>query len=423
MGRLIIKGGTPLAGTIRVSGSKNATLPLMAAAILCHRNVTLRNVPDLTDVNHMGDALSYAGMKTGFADGIITVKTEDPSRVHIPYEVSRMMRASIVFLGPLLASRGKAEVALPGGCAIGPRPVDLHLKGLSALGADISISRGVIRAEAGKLTGAHIYLGGNYGSSVLATANVLMAASRAKGETVIEHAACEPEIVELSLFLRELGVRIEGAGSHCIIVEGVDEYEDKEIEFTVIPDRVEAGTLMILGALPGNDLTIENVPRLHLGAVVDKLEQARVRFEWEPGTCRIIPPDSFKSVDVTTLPFPGFPTDLQAQMMAVLSTASENSTITEKVYPDRWMHIGEFNRMGASIRKEGNTAFITGVDSLSGTQVRASDLRASAALLIAGLMAEDETEVLDIHHLDRGYDNLEKKLNTAGASIERIEDV
>ena len=269
----------------------------------------------------------------------------------------------------------------------------------------------------------NVYLGGNYGSSVLATANVMMAASRAEGRTVIEHAACEPEIVELSLFLKELGVNIEGAGSHCLIIEGVREYEEKEIEFTVIPDRIEAGTLMILGSLPGNDLIIENVPRLHLGSVVDKLESANVRFAWKPGSCRVIPPDSFRSVDVTTLPYPGFPTDLQAQMMAVLSTASENSTITEKVYTDRWMHIGEFNRMGASIRKEGNTAFITGVKSLSGTQVRASDLRASAALVIAGLMADNETEVLDIHHLDRGYDNLEKKLCSVGASIERVEDV
>jgi len=423
MDKLLIQGGTPLKGTIRVSGSKNGTLPLMAAAILCHEKVTLRNVPNLTDVRHMGSALEYAGMKTEFLDSTITVETADPSKIHIPYEVSQMMRASIAFIGPLLAKRGKAEVSLPGGCVIGTRPVDLHLKGLSALGVDIRITRGIISAKAGSMKGAHIYLGGSHGSSVLATANVMMAASKAEGRTVIEHAACEPEIVELSLFLKELGVHIEGAGSHCLIVEGVKEYEEKEIDFTVLPDRIEAGTLMAMGSLPGSELTIQNAPRLHLGAVADKLESADVTFEWQAGSCKVIPPSSFRSVDVTTLPYPGFPTDLQAQMMAVLSTASENSTITEKVYPDRFMHIGEFNRMGARIRKEGNTAFITGVDSLSGTRVRASDLRASAGLLIAGLMADNETEVLDIHHLDRGYDNLDKKLNSVGACIERMKDV
>jgi UDP-N-acetylglucosamine 1-carboxyvinyltransferase len=423
MSKLVIKGGTPLKGTVRISGSKNGTLPLMAAAILAHKKVVLRNTPDLTDIRHMGNALKYVGMNAEFAPDTITIQTEDPSKVEIPYEVSQMMRASIAFLGPLLAKRKHAKVALPGGCIIGPRPVDLHLKGLAALGADIKIEHGFIKAEAKKLKGAHIYLGGNYGSSVLATANVMMAASAAEGVTIIEHAACEPEIVELGLFLKELGVVIEGEGSHCLKITGIPEYDEKEIEFTVVPDRIEAGTFLVIGSMPGNELEIENLPRLHLGAAVDKLEQADVTFTWGPGSCKIHAPSSIRCVDITTLPYPGFPTDLQAQMMAVLSTAAENSTITEKVYPDRFMHIGELNRMGAIIRKEGNTAFITGVDELSGTQVRASDLRASAAMVIAGLMADYETEIFDIHHLDRGYDNLEKKLISVGAEIERVEDV
>jgi len=423
MEKLVVKGGTPLEGTVKVSGSKNAVLPLMAAAILAPGRVTLRNVPDLTDVRYMAEALRCAGMEAEREGGTLVVRTVDESKVEIPYAVSRTMRASVVLLGPLLAARGRARVALPGGCVIGPRPVDLHLKGLQALGVEISIEHGNITARAGRMKGAYIYLGGNYGSSVLATANVMMAASRAEGTTVIEHAACEPEIVELALFLKEIGVPVKGAGSHCVIVEGVKEYAVKDIDFTVIPDRIEAGTFLIIGSLPGNRLQVENVPRLHLGAVVDKLESAGVRFEWGPGSCRVVPPASFRAVDVTTLPYPGFPTDLQAQMTAVLTTAAGNSTVTEKVYPDRFIHIGEFNRMGARIRKEGNTAFITGVEALSGTQVRASDLRASAALLIAGLMADNETEVMDVHHLDRGYDNIEKKLNAVGAVIERVEDV
>jgi UDP-N-acetylglucosamine 1-carboxyvinyltransferase len=268
-----------------------------------------------------------------------------------------------------------------------------------------------------------VYLGGNFGSSVLATANVMMAAAAADGQTVIEHAACEPEITELALFLRELGVRIEGAGSHCIIIEGVPEFREDDIEFTVLPDRIEAGTYMIMGAAGGNELTLENVPRLHLGCVTDKLESMGVQFEWEPGRCRVIAPDRISPADITTLPYPGFPTDLQAQIMTLLTVASNNSTITEKVYPERFIHVGELNRMGARIRKEGPTAFIAAVDSLSGTQVRASDLRASAALVLAGLMADGQTEVLDIQHLDRGYDNIDEKLRGAGAQIERADRV
>ncbi len=423
MGSIIINGGRKLEGTIPVSGSKNGTLPLMAACILTGGKVTLVNAPNLSDIRHMGDALRYAGMKVEFTGNRMVIHEEDSSAVEVPYEVAQTMRASIAFIGPLLARRKKAKVALPGGCIIGPRPIDLHLKGLKALGADIRIEHGFVIAEADRLTGGHVYLGGNYGSSVLATANIMMAAAAAHGQSVIEHAACEPEIVELALFLKELGVEVEGAGSHCMIIKGVPELPDDDIEFTVIPDRIEAGTYMIMGAVPGFDLTVEHVPRLHLGCVIDKLESAGVGFEWSPGSCRIIPPDEIQPVDVTTLPYPGFPTDLQAQLTTILATASKNSTITEKVYPERFMHVGELNRMGARIRKEGNTAFINGVEKLSGTAVRASDLRASAALVLAGLIADGETEVHDIHHLDRGYADMDGKLRGVGALIERKDNV
>lgn len=423
MDKLKIQGGISLKGTVRISGSKNSTLPLMSASILSDKQVKLRNVPALSDIHHMAEALRYAGKNVVFNKSTLTITTSDPAKHEIPYAISRKMRASISLLGPLLAKRGKAKVALPGGCIIGTRPIDLHLKGLHALGVQIDIQHGFIIAEAKYLKGTRIYLGGNFGSSVLATTNILIAASVAQGQTVIEHAACEPEIVELSLFLKELGVTIKGAGSHCITIEGVDRLEEKDIDFTVIPDRIEAGTYMIAGSIAGNRLQLENVPRLHLGALIDKLESIGVRFKWDPGSCEVIPPDEIIPVNVTTLPYPGFPTDLQAQITAFLSTASKNSTVTEKVYPERFIHIGELNRMGANIHKEGNTAFITGVKSLSGTQVRASDLRASAALVIAGLMAEGETVISDIYHLDRGYDNMEKKLNKVGAKIERVEDV
>ena len=422
MDKLLITGGSSLKGTIQVSGSKNGTLPLMSAAILSHKKVTLRNVPDLTDVRHMGDALTYAGMETEFTDEKITVTTADPSKVDIPYEVSQMMRASIAFLGPLLAKRGKADVALPGGCIIGTRPVDLHLKGLSALGADISITRGTISAKADNLKGAHVYLGGNYGSSVLATANVMMAASRAEGRTVIEHAACEPEIVELSLFLKELGVNIEGAGSHCLIIEGVREYEEKEIEFTVIPDRIEAGTYMCAAAITNSEVTINKIRPDHLEAVTSKLEQMGFGIEVHENSLTVKPAKKIKAVDIITQEYPAFPTDMQAQFLALCTQANGVSMIEERLFENRFMHVSELQRLGADIKLKGNSATVLGKMDLVGADVMATDLRASSALVLAAMVAEGTTDVHRIYHLDRGYVELEKKLQKLGAKIKRLKE-
>jgi UDP-N-acetylglucosamine 1-carboxyvinyltransferase len=353
-------------------------------------------------------------------DGAVGIDLESSEPYTARYKHVRQMRASVCTLGPLLARRKRAKVSLPGGCVFGPRPIDLHLKGLAALGAEIRINHGYIEAEAKRLRGATVFLGGPFGSSVLGTANIMMAATLARGTTVIESAACEPEIADLGRFLVAMGARIEGVGSPRLVIDGVPELSGAE--YTIIPDRVEAGTFLLAGAITRGDVTVRKARIEHLTAVIHVLRQAGLTISAEDDTVRVRKNGGFHSVDVTTLPYPGFPTDLQAQMLALLSIADGISVITEKVYPDRFIHISELARMGASIRKEGSSAIVSGVKKLSGAPVMASDLRASASLLLAGLVAAGTTTVSRIYHLDRGYERIEERFKALGAVIWREPD-
>ncbi len=424
--QLEIHGGKVLNGTVEISGSKNGSLPILFASILAEEPVTLRNVPPLSDIHTTLKILSELGLSVESqgevdADGLtIRIAAAGELEATAPYDMVRRMRASICCLGPLLARQGRARVSLPGGCAIGDRPVDLHLKGLRALGADIRIEHGYIEARADRLVGATTYLSGPFGPTVLGTANVMMAASRAEGVTTIEGAACEPEIRGLARFLQALGVPVEGAGTHQVRIEGQPNL--RGADFTMPPDRIEAGTYILTGALAGGEIRVEGCDPSELRSLFDVLERMGVPHEIGEDYVIVTGVPRLKPVDVATLPFPGFPTDLQAQLMAVLTRAQGIGLITEKVYPDRFMHVAELNRLGARIRKEGPTAIIDGGHRLSGADVMASDLRASASLVMAGLIAEGTTRIHRIYHLDRGYVNMEKKLNRLGAKIERIHD-
>ena len=417
MDKIIIKGGKKLSGQVDISGAKNAVLPILAATLLTDEVSVIRNVPRVVDVYTMIKIIDSLGAETKQEDNKIEVKPASLREFTAPYSLVSTMRASICVLGPLLAKLGKVKVSMPGGCVIGPRPIDLHLKGLKALGAKITIDHGYIEACASTLKGTEVYLGGAFGSSVLATANVMMAATLAEGTTIIENAACEPEIVDLAEFLIKMGAKIEGHSSPVIKIEGVRRLHGAEHE--VIPDRIEAGTYMIAAAITGSRLTLNNVKTSHLGVVIDKLKEAGVRFSKSDNMIEVLPSNHLRPIDVTTLPYPGFPTDLQAQMMALMSVTDGISIIIEKVYPRRFMHVSELNRMGAEIHLEGPHAIVKGVKNLSGAPVMASDLRASAALVLAGLIAEGKTEISRIYHLDRGYENLEGKLSKIGASIRR----
>jgi len=421
MDKIVVRGGQRLTGSVRVSGSKNAALPIMAASILGEGPLIIDNVPRLRDVRTMLEILSQLGVRGEHReDGSVYLEPVDPSRVTADYEQVSTMRGSICVLGPLLARRGRAVVSMPGGCVIGVRPIDLHLKGLRAMGAAVTVERGYVMAEARRLVGADVYLGGAYGSSVLATANVMMAATLADGQTVIDCAACEPEVADLAACLNAMGAKISGAGSPAITIEGVRRLSGAR--HRVIPDRIEAGTLMCAAAITGGDVIVENVIASHLGAVVDKLRQVGVSVEKVNGSVRVCGTPPYKSTDLTTLPYPGIPTDLQAQIMAVLSVADGISVVTEKVFPDRFIHVAELNRMGADIRKEGSSAIIRGVPRLSGSHVMASDLRAGAALIVAGLVASDQTEIHRVYHIDRGYERIEDRLANLGADVRRAED-
>ncbi len=435
MDRFIIEGGKPLSGTIRVNGSKNAALPLLAAALLTDEPVTLRDVPDLADIRNMLRLLAELGCgRTNESDpgnpdaplgDRVTLHAADESRCHARYDIVRTMRASICTLGPMIARRGKARVSMPGGCAIGDRPVDLHLRGLRALGATITLEGGDIVASApagGRLRGATVFLGGPFGSTVLGTANVMSAATLAEGTTIIESAACEPEVVDLAHLLGKMGAEISGAGSPRIVVRGVDRLHGAD--HAVIPDRIEAGTFLCAAAMTRGEVTIENCPIDTLLAAVDRLEHAGVSVETlgdDPlhATCRVSAPDTLRPIEVTTQPHPGFPTDLQAQFMAMLTLADGNSVITERIFPERFLHVAELGRMGASLFRAGPTVVVSGVGALTGAQVMASDLRASACLVLAGLAAEGTTIVNRVYHLDRGYAKLEERLRPLGASIVR----
>ncbi len=419
MDKIVIRGGKKLKGEVMISGAKNAVLPIMAAALLGEEKSFIENVPHLRDVATMVKLLRFLGAKVNHEGSKIEIKPGNSLKAVAPYNLVSTMRASVCVLGPLLGRLQHAEVSMPGGCVIGARPIDLHLKGLEALGADITIEHGFVKAKAKRgLKGSDVYLGGSYGSSVLATANVMMAAVLASGTTYIENAACEPELVDLAEFLIKMGAKIKGHGSHLIEIQGVRKL--KGARHSIIPDRIEAGTFMVAGAMTrGSDVMVRNCNPEHNHALLDKLTQAGIHVSKTKNSVRVRRNGLLKPVDVTTLPYPGFPTDLQAQMMALTATTPGISVITEKIYPDRFIHVSELNRMGSKIFLEGSSAIVRGVNHLSGAPVMASDLRASAALVLAGLAAEGTTEVHRVYHLDRGYERIEEKLSGLGASIRR----
>lgn len=419
MDKIVINGGARLKGEVRVSGAKNAALPIMAATLLTDEECIIEGVPALRDVSTMSRILRALGGKVTFSerDNRLIISNKILTNCEAPYDMVRTMRASICVLGPLLGRLREAKVSMPGGCVIGHRPIDLHLYGLKNLGADIKIEHGYINARAKKLEGKEIYLGGPFGSSVLATANVMMAATLAKGEAIIENAACEPEICDLAHFLTRMGANISGTGSHVLHIKGVRKLHGAK--YRVIPDRIEAGTFIIAGAITRGEVKIKCAIPEHLVVVINKVREAgsRIRLKGQDilvyGGRRVLP------VDITTLPYPGFPTDLQAQMMSLLTLTKGISVITEKIYQDRFMHVAELNRMGCDIHVEKGSAIVKGVEHLSGAPVMASDLRASAALILAGLVAKGTTDVRRVYHLDRGYDRLELKLASLGADIKR----
>ena len=421
MDSLVIQGGVKLRGAIAVNGAKNAALPIMAAALLSDEPSLIRGVPDLQDVRSQIALLTGLGAAVlRQKDSALEIRVRDQSQSHAPYDLVRKMRAGICVLGPLLARRGRARVSMPGGCAIGDRPVDLHLRGLAALGARIRLENGDIVATAKRLRGAEIFLGGNFGSTVLGTANVMCAATLARGQTVIEGAACEPETVDLANYLNAMGARITGQGTPRLIIEGVRELHG--CDYRVIPDRIEAGTFLVAAAISRGELRLQNVRLDHLVAVIDKLRQIGVRVEKCNGGAHVAAPQRLQPGTITTQPYPGFPTDLQAQFMALLALAHGNSIITEKIFPDRFLHVAELARLGARVHREGATVMVEGQPKLIAAPVMASDLRASAALLIAGLVAKGETRVKRIYHLDRGYAKIDEKLRGLGAKVERVQD-
>lgn len=413
--KLVIQGGTPLKGTVKVSSAKNAVLPVIAATLLSEGPCTLQDIPHLADVNSICRVIEHLGARVVRSNNDITVSVPDLTEVEAPYEYVRQMRASFLVMGPLLARGGRAVIPLPGGCAIGARPIDLHLKGFKALGAKIIYGHGCIEAVAGRLRGSRIYLDF---PSVGATENILMAATLAKGNTVIENAAEEPEIVDLANFLNAMGARIRGAGTKIIKVEGVSRLNGTA--HTIIPDRIEAGTFLTAAAVTGGDVLVSNVICDHLKPVTAKLREAGVRVEEEDSGIRVVGNGDLRAVDIKTMPYPGFPTDMQPQMMALLCMARGTSIVTETIFENRFMHAFELKRMGAAIKLEGHTAVVQGVTGLTGAPVKATDLRAGAALVLAGLTAKGSTEISNVFHIDRGYDRLEEKLKSLGAHIQRV---
>jgi UDP-N-acetylglucosamine 1-carboxyvinyltransferase len=420
-----ILGGRRLCGRIAIDGSKNAALPLMAAALMADEPVTLRRVPDLSDIGSMSNLLAELGCESDGQRGTIALENVDRSSTRARYDVVKTMRASISVLGPLLARRGRAQVSMPGGCVFGARPVDLHLRGLEALGAKIELEGGYITATADRLKGATIFLGGPFGSTVLGTANVMSAATLAKGRTIIESAACEPEIVDLALLLNSMGAKISGAGTPRITIEGVDQLGGAD--HCVMPDRIVAGTWTVAAAITNGDVILDDFPLDSMLAVLDRMEMLGVNIrrmnpDEDPRCCtvKVTSERVLRPVMITTQPHPGFPTDLQAQVMVLCCLAQGNSIITEKIYPERFMHVAELARMGAQLYRQGPTVMVQGVRELVGAPVMASDLRGSACLVMAGLAARGETTVSRVYHLDRGYSRMEETLNALGARIERF---
>ncbi len=414
MDEIFINGGKRLIGEVRISGAKNAALPILASTILSGGECVLTNVPRVVDVLTMGKLLGILGATVSHEGNRAVIQAEKIASTEAPYDLVKTMRASVLVLGPLVARWGEAKVSLPGGCAIGSRPVNLHLAGLAKLGADIAIEHGYITAKAKRLRGARIYCDT---PTVTGTENLMMAASLAEGVTTLENAAKEPEIVDLADFLTKRGARIQGAGTDVIMIEGVRELHGADHD--VIPDRIEAGTYLAAAALTYGDVTVTHCRPGHLEAVLMKLREAGADVQEEKDHVRLTMPGRLRGTDVRTLPFPGFPTDMQAQMVAVMSLAEGTSVVTETVFESRFMHVEELWRMGADIRVEGTRLIVTGCKKLTGAPVMASDLRASAGLIVAGLAAEGTTQVQRVYHLDRGYERIEEKLRALGADVRR----
>jgi UDP-N-acetylglucosamine 1-carboxyvinyltransferase len=418
MESLLIKGGVPLHGEVQISGAKNAVLPIMAATLLTKEKCVIRRVPNLSDVQFMGKILASLGAEVKWDGSTLTVEAAKING-HGDYDLIRKMRGSICILGPLLGRLGKASVSLPGGCVIGSRPIDLHLKGMRDLGAKITIDKGYVIAKAPKLLGTDLFLGGRAGPTVLGTANVMMAATLADGVTIIESAACEPEVTDLADFLKAMGAKITGAGSPTITITGVKELHG--VEHDVIPDRIEAATFALAAAATKGEVTLKGARADHMHAVLDKMRECGVKVERNGPDITVKRGARLNPVDITTLPYSGFPTDCQAQIMALMTLTPGISIITERIFESRFMHVSELSRLGADISIEGPSAIVKGGTPLSGAPVMASDLRASAALVIAGLSAKGATQVNRIYHLDRGYENIDGKLKKLGARIERVE--
>jgi UDP-N-acetylglucosamine 1-carboxyvinyltransferase len=430
-----IRGGNRLKGKIEVSGSKNSALPILAATLMAEGKTTLHSVPRLSDIDSMCKLLGELGAhvyrhdnggKSAVADhcalnGPLDIEVRDESRIEARYDIVKTMRASICVLGPLLAKRGKCVVSIPGGCAIGDRPVDLHVRGLQKLGAEFRTEGGNIVGEVrGRLKGTRMYLGGAQGPTVLGTINVMCAAALAEGETVLVGAACEPEVVDCAEMLIKMGAKIRGHGTPEMRIEGVEKLA--ACEHRIIPDRIECGTFIIAAAITNGELELKHCNLDHLIAVTDRLEEVGVKVARENGTIFVSSTRRLNAIEMTTQPYPGFPTDLQAQLMALLCLSDGMSVITERIFPDRFLHVGELNRMGGRIRKEGATAVIQGVKELQGATVMASDLRASAALVLAGLVGRGETRIDRVYHIDRGYEKIEQKLRSVGADIQRVSE-
>ncbi|MBF5042540.1 UDP-N-acetylglucosamine 1-carboxyvinyltransferase [Aggregicoccus sp. 17bor-14] len=419
MDKIIVKGGARLKGEVNVSGAKNAALPILASSLLADGTSTYRNVPELADVATMLKLLRIMGCDTERLTGEhidrCRVGVHGPITPEAPYDLVKTMRASVLVLGPLVARYGRARVSLPGGCAIGARPIDQHLKGLKALGAEITLTEGYVEARADRLRGGTVSFDV---ITVTGTENVMMAAALAKGRSVLENCAREPEVEELARVLNKMGARIEGAGTSVITIEGVDAL--KPVEHAILPDRIEAGTLLVAAAITGGDVLVRHAVPEHLDAVILKLREAGCTLSAEAGGLRCQGPEVIQSVDVKTSEHPGFPTDMQAQLMVLMSVASGTSVISENIFENRFMHVPELDRMGADITIRGANAIVKGVKRLSGAPVMATDLRASASLVLAGLRAEGRTEVQRVYHLDRGYEHLERKLRGLGADIERV---
>ena len=416
MAKIIVRKSNPLNGSVRIDGAKNAVLPIIAATLLAKGKSVLREVPNLKDVHVISDLLRHLGAEVEYEGTTLTVDATNLTTYDAPYELVRKMRASFLVMGPLLARFNQTKISMPGGCAIGTRPIDLHLKGFKALGADVVMDHGFVEAKTDKLVGSKLYLDF---PSVGATENIMMAAVLAEGTTIIENAAEEPEIVDLANFLNEMGADVKGAGTNTIRIKGVKELTATEHD--VIPDRIEAATFMVAAAMTKGDITVENVILEHLKPVTAKLRGAGCEVIEMDKSIRVIGPEKLKAVDIKTLPHPGFPTDVQAQFMAMLTVSKGTGVVIETVFENRFMHVAEFNRMGANIKIEGRSAIVEGVEKLYGAKVNATDLRAGAALILCGLIAEGETEIGEIYHIQRGYVDIDKKITALGGNIEIVE--